>query len=88
LHTIHVNLDKFQNELVCICKQRVIFDVVGDIECDWGSHTVIQCPKCEELFSVDKPCQAFKSIEDLLKINDVFYSQEELLEYMSSSHTC
>ena len=83
-----MNLDKFQNELVCTCNQHVIFDIVEDIECDWGSHTVIQCPKCEELFSVDKQCPAFKSMGDLLEINHIFYSQEELFEYMSSSHTC
>jgi hypothetical protein len=65
-----------------------MFDVIEDIECDWGSHTVIQCPKCEELFSADKQCPAFKSIVDLLKINHVLYSQKELSEYMSSSHTC
>jgi len=85
---MYVNLDKFQNKLNCTCNQYVMFDIVEDIECDWGSHIVIQCPKCEELFSVDKQCPAFKSIGDLLKNNQILYSKEELLEYMSNSHTC
>lgn len=63
-----------------------MFDVVKDIECDWGSHIVIQCPKCEELFSVDKKCPAFKTMDELLKINNTLYSQEEESEYNSSSH--
>ncbi|MCA9827479.1 MAG: hypothetical protein KC444_03685 [Nitrosopumilus sp.] len=74
--------------MACTCNRRVTFDVVDDIECDWGSHTVIQCPECEELFSVDRQCPAFRSVGDLLKVNRDLYSQEELSEYMSSSHTC
>ena len=81
-----MNLDKFQNKLNCTCSQLVTFDVVKDIECDWGSHIVIQCPECEELFSVDKKCPAFKSMDDLLKINNTLYSQEEESEYNSCSH--
>jgi len=81
-----VNLDKFQNELNCVCNRRVMFDVIEDIECDWGSHAVVQCPKCEELFSVDKRCPAFKSIVNLLKINHGLYSQEEQSDYVSNSH--
>jgi hypothetical protein len=83
-----MNLDKFQNRLNCTCNQHVIFDIIEDIECDWGSHTVIQCPKCEDLFSVDKKCLAFKSIEDLLKINHVLYSEEEQSDYLSHPHPC
>jgi len=58
-----MNLGKFQNEVKCTCNEHVVFDVVEDIECDWGSHTVIQCPKCEELFSADKKCPKFILID-------------------------
>ena len=50
---------KFQKKLICICKNSATFEVIPEIECDWGYHTVIQCPKCEELFSIDKKCPAF-----------------------------
>ena len=53
--------DKFQNKLHCICNEDVIFEIIDDIECDWGNHTVIQCPQCEELFSIDCECPAFQS---------------------------
>jgi len=81
-----MNLGNFQSKVKCICNEHVMFDVVEDIECDWGSHTVIQCPNCEELFSADKKCPAFKSIEELLKINPVLYSKDEQSDYVSSSH--
>jgi len=63
-----------------------MFDIIEDIECDWGTHIVIQCPKCEDLFSVDKKCPAFNSIQELLKTNPVLYSEEEISDYMSNSH--
>ena len=55
---------KFQKKLTCVCKNIVIFEVISEIECDWGSHTVIQCPKCEELFSIDKKCPALKLLKN------------------------
>jgi len=84
--SIDVNRVKFQSEIKCTCSERMIFDIVEDIECDWGNHTVIQCPKCEELFSVDKRCPAFKSIEELLKINPELYTKDEQLDYVSDPH--
>ncbi len=53
---------KFQNKLHCICNEDVVFEIIEDIECDWGTHLVIQCPKCEELFSADCECPAFGNI--------------------------
>ena len=49
-----MNMDKFQKKLLCVCQNTVLFEIIPEIECDWGSHMVIQCPKCEELFSIDK----------------------------------
>jgi len=84
-----VNLaEKFQNKLKCICNENVIFEIIDNIECDWGSHSVIQCPKCEELFSVDKKCPAFKNILELLKNNTTLYSDKEQSDYLSNSHPC
>jgi hypothetical protein len=83
-----MNLGKFQNDVKCTCNEHVMFDVVEDIECNWGSHTVIQCPKCEELFSTDKKCPAFKSVEALLKNNPLLFSEDEQYDYVSNSHPC
>lgn len=44
---------KFQNQIRCICDESVNFEITDEIECDWGSHAVIQCPKCQELLSID-----------------------------------
>lgn len=79
--------EKFQGKLYCTCNQLVVFDLIGSIECDWGSHTVIQCPKCQELFSIDKKCPAFASVLELLKHNISLYSDKEQREYLASSHT-
>ena len=77
---------KFQNKLRCICDESVIFDIIDEIECDWGFHIVIQCPKCEELFSTDKKCPAFQNILKLLKNNPSLYSDKEKSEYLFNSH--
>jgi hypothetical protein len=77
---------KFQNKLKCICNEDVFFELIDNIECDWGGHFVIQCPKCEELFSVDKKCPAFQSIELLLKKNKSLFSKTEQSDYLSNSH--
>ena len=76
---------KFQNKLQCICDEYVIFEIT-DIECDWGSHIVIQCPKCEELFSIDKECPAFETVLKLSKNNPNLYSIKEKSDYLSNSH--
>ena len=78
--------EKFQNPLCCVCNEFVIFDVIDEIDCDWGSHTVIQCPKCEELFSTDKECPAFQNILKLLNNNPSLYSDKEKSAYVSNSH--
>ncbi|MDH5431094.1 MAG: hypothetical protein OEW78_04335 [Nitrosopumilus sp.] len=80
------NQEKFQNKLLCTCNENVYFEIIGDIECDWGNHVVIQCPKCEELFSVDCECPAFQNISNLLKNNPSLFSNSEKLDYMKNSH--
>mgnify|MGYP001173531906 FL=1 len=82
------NKDKFQKKLYCICQNMVFFEIIPEIECDWGSHIVIQCPKCEELFSIDKKCPAFQTIELLLKQNIGLFSNEEQLSYSTNCHSC
>ncbi len=79
-------VDKFQNKLRCICNEDVIFEIIDNIECDWGNHTVIQCPKCEELFSVDCECPAFQNILKLLELNIQLFSDAEKLDYLKNSH--
>jgi len=79
-------VDKFQNKLRCMCTEDVVFEIIDDIECDWGSHTVIQCPKCEELFSIDCECPAFQNILKLLESNVQLFSDEEKLDYLKNSH--
>ena len=66
--------------LHCICNQDVVFEIIDDIECDWGNHAVIQCPRCQELFSVDCECPAFGSILNLLKNNNLLYSDKDKVE--------
>jgi len=80
--------EKFQNKLRCICTNNVLFEMIDEIECDWGFHTVIQCPNCEELFSVDKKCPAFQNILLLLKNNTTLYSEKEKSDYLLNSHPC
>ncbi|MBS3921888.1 MAG: hypothetical protein KGZ37_01900 [Nitrosarchaeum sp.] len=70
------------------CNVKVIFDLIDDIECDWGSHAVIQCPNCEELFSIDNRCPAFSSIVVLLELNPGLLSSIEKSNYLSKSHPC
>ena len=77
---------KFQNKLTCICKNVVFFEIIPEIECDWGFHTIIQCPECEELFSIDLKCPAFQTIEKLLKENISLYSNDDQSSYLSKPH--
>ena len=78
--------EKFQNKLHCMCNEDVIFEIIDDIECDWGNHTVIQCPKCEELFSVDCECPAFQNALKLIPFNENLFSDEQKLDYLKNSH--
>lgn len=79
-------IDKFQSKIRCSCNAVVIFEIIKDIECDWGNHVVIQCPRCEELFSIDNQCPAFQNISKLVNINTELYSKEEIDSYVSNSH--
>ena len=83
-----MNIGKFQKKLLCVCQNTVLFEIIPEIECDWGSHMVIQCPKCEELFSIDKKCPAFQSIELLLKQNTGLFSNKDQSSYFSGCHSC
>jgi len=78
--------DKFQNKLHCICSEDVVFEIIDNIECDWGNHTVIQCPKCEELFSVDCECHAFQNALKLIPFNENLFSDEQKSDYLENSH--
>ncbi len=80
--------EKFQNKLRCVCNIDVLFEIIDEIECDWGIHTVIQCPNCEELFSIDKKCAAFQNIFELLKYNTELYSKKGKSNYLLNSHPC
>ena len=79
---------KFQNRLRCVCNNDIFFEIIDNIECNWGFHTVIQCPNCKDLFSVDKKCPAFKNIFELLKNNNESYSKKEKSDYLLNSHPC
>lgn len=81
-----MNISKFQNKLRCTCDNDVFFEIIDDVECDWGVHTIIQCPNCEELFSLDKKCPAFQNIFELLKNNPELFSEKERSDYLSKSH--
>ena len=79
-------IDKFQNKLHCLCNEDVIFEIIDDIECDWGSHAVIQCPKCEELFSIDCECPAFQNALKLTSFNENLFSDEQKSDYLKNAH--
>ena len=81
-----LNKKKFKNYLKCICNNIVIFELIPEVECDWGIHTLIQCPKCEELFSIDVKCPAFQNILKLLKENTLLYTDNEISDYLLKSH--
>ena len=81
-----MSTEKFKNKLKCICNDVVIFEIIDDIECDWGNHVVVQCPNCEKLFSIDSLCSAFQNVSELLNKNLVLYSEEEILKYLANSH--
>ena len=83
-----MNISKFQNKLRCVCNDNVLFEIINDVECDWGIHTVIQCPNCEELFSIDKKCSAFQNIFELLKNNLELFSEKEKSDYLLNPHPC
>ena len=78
--------DKFQKKIHCVCDENVIFEIIDDIECDWGTHIVIQCPKCEELFSVDYECPAFQNILKLMPLNEHMFSDDHKCDYLKNSH--
>ena len=81
-----MSVEKFQKKLKCICNNVVIFELIPEVECDWGIHTLIQCPKCEELFSIDVKCPAFQNILKLLKENTLLYTDNEISDYLLKSH--
>lgn len=80
--------EKIQSKLHCICDENVFFELIDEIECDWGIHSVIQCPNCQELFSTDKKCPAFQDIFELTKINPELFTEKEKTDYLLNSHPC
>ena len=82
------DMNKFDNLILQYSSynMKVIFDLIDDIEYDWGSHTVIPCPRCEELFSIDHQCPAFSSLTVLLELNINLFNSEEKSRYLSKSH--
>ncbi len=79
---------KFQNKLRCVCNNYVLFEIIDEVECNWGIHTIIQCPDCQDLFSVDKKCPSFQNIFELIKNNPELYSKQEKSDYVLNSHPC
>lgn len=80
-------LDITKNKIQCSsCNQNVFFDLIIDIECDWGIHDIIQCPNCQELFSIDKQCQAFQDVLNLLVHTPNLLSEEEKRQYQINPH--
>ena len=80
--------EKLRTKLRCNCNEDVLFELIDEIECDWGTHSVIQCPNCQELFSVDKKCPTFQDIFELTKINSELFTEKEKIDYYSNSHPC
>ena len=80
--------EKFTNTtLQCSsCNQNVIFELIEDIECDWGMHNVIQCPNCEELFSIDTKCPAFQDLLNLHACNIELLTKNEKSIYKTTRH--
>ncbi|MDH3192060.1 MAG: hypothetical protein OEM18_05190 [Nitrosopumilus sp.] len=83
-----MNAEKFINTILrcSSCDQNVAFELIEDIECNWGSHNVIQCPNCEELFSIDTKCPAFQDLLNLLDCNTELLTKKEQLIYVTTRH--
>lgn len=76
-------------KLLCsTCKGEAVFLKVEDVECDYGTHTLIQCPLCQELFSIDGPCNAFQNLLYLLDVNHDILTKNEIELYRLSAHAC
>jgi len=82
--------EKFENKsLICpSCFSKNEFLVIKDVECDWGFHTLIQCPKCGDLFAIDMSCNAFQSLENIAKSNHNLITKNEISDYISKGHNC
>ena len=80
--------EKLIKNLLCCssCKKSIVFELIEEIECDWGSHPVIQCPECEELFSVDRQCPAFQDLMALHNFNKNLFTEKEIQEYSRDPH--
>lgn len=75
--------------LLCsTCDTKVTFVKIEDVECDFGFHTLVQCPNCEELFSIDGPCNAFQNLLELVDSNPNVLSNNEIECYRLSVHSC
>jgi len=81
-----ISIKKFEKNITCVCKNNVNFEIIPDIECNWGIHDVIQCPKCEELFSIDVECPAFQTLQLLDSKNKNLFSNDEIKYYLKNAH--
>jgi len=70
------------------CNTKVTFVKIEDVECDYGIHTLVQCPNCEELFSIDGPCNAFQNLLELADSNPSILSNIEKEHYRLAVHSC
>lgn len=88
---LSINLQsRFINKnLICSsCHAKIRFIILNEVECDWGIHTILQCPECGDLFSIDGPCPAFESMMVLEKSNEGILNKEEMSFYESNIHSC
>ena len=70
------------------CGAEATFEKIEDVECDYGIHILIQCPICEDLFSIDGPCNAFHNLLDLADCNPSILNHHERELYRLSAHSC
>jgi len=88
MNSIRIIFEKFSNKMIhcSSCDADVLFELIEEIECDWGTHSVIQCPNCQELFSIDKQCRAFQDLMNLLEYDESLFSEIEKSQYLKDPH--
>ena len=87
-YLLSMHYERILGKKICCssCNNEVIFELIEDIECDMGSHDVIQCPKCQDLFSLDKQCSAFQDLLNLIPYNADLIPESEQREYLTNPH--
>ena len=59
-----LDTNKFQKKLTCVCKNIVHFEIIPEIECDWGCHTIIQCLNVKNYFQLMLNVLHFKLLKN------------------------